>query len=314
MDPEPIPQVELHCHLIGVIDAAMLRRVRAGGHEILIEPDAVMPAASVSSAQTFLAWIDSLGPYRFADWRVYAPILSLHLDDLVAQHVVDTEITISLTMFSKADDDACLTDIAAFVAAARRAAAGRIDVRFLVIIPRRLPTEVMERDTRVLIAAHRAGLVAGVAVAGMDYDLGLARLWPMLRRLKDAGLGIEIHTGEHTGPDEVAAVLDTGLAGRIGHGIRAFEDPRLVERLAREQVHLEICPSSNLRTAVVATLDDLPIGKARAAGLNFSINTDDPGAFGCTMVSEMQIAVDHFGFTPADLAMLAANAMRSRFV
>jgi adenosine deaminase len=312
MAAEPLSPTELHCHLIGVIDAALLRRVAAAGHPVLVDPAQVLPAARVTTPATFLDWLASLGPYRTAGPDAYLPILADHVDSLLGQGVRACEVTLSPTMFPGPLDDA-LAAFAAFVAASRALERGRIAIDYLAVIPRRLPEAAMARDTAFCRAAHRAGLLIGVAVAGLDYDLPLDRLTPMLTALKDAGLGIEIHTGEHTPPAEVAAVLDRGLADRIGHGVRAFEDAALVRRLARSGVHLEFCPTSNLATGVVASAPDLPIRRALDAGVRFSINTDDPGAFGCTVASEYALVADAAGLGPADLAAIATEADAARF-
>ena len=312
METTPVPKAELHCHLIGVIDEGLLRRISSAGHIPLVKAGDVLGANSVSNSDGFLSWLESLGDYRFAPWESYLPILEAHVENLNRQNVVYTEMTISPTMFPGAFDER-LAAIEQFVAASARLAGDRLEIAYLFVVPRRLPDAVVEDDTRLFLAAARAGYIAGVAVAGMDYDPSLERLFPMLRKLKDAGLGIEIHSGEHTGPEEVSMILDSGLADRIGHGIRAFEDGRVVDRLRREQVHLEFCPTSNLRTGVVRDVQDLPLARARDLGLNFSINTDDPGAFGCTMDSEFELAANVFGFERGDFEQVYRNCMVSRF-
>jgi adenosine deaminase len=95
--------------------------------------------------------------------------------------------------------------------------------------------------------------------------------------------------------------------------VRAFEDPALVERLAKHQVHLEFCPTSNLRLGVIATIDQLPIRQALAAGIPFSINTDDPGVFQCSMTSELHLVQETFSLSEADLARIFQDSLRAAF-
>jgi len=74
-----------------------------------------------------------------------------------------------------------------------------------------------------------------------------------------------------------------------------------------------MCPTSNIRTAAVKQIEDHPIGRAYALGLNVSINTDDPGAFECTLAGEFQVVARTFGFTVADFQRVARDSLSARF-
>jgi adenosine deaminase len=106
---------------------------------------------------------------------------------------------------------------------------------------------------------------------------------------------------EHASPD------------RIGHGLAVFRDERLAELCRERQIHIEMCPTSNLRTGAIARLEEHPLRRAFDAGFNVSLGSDDPGAFECTLESEYALAADVFGFSLAELERLTANALRSRF-
>jgi adenosine deaminase len=126
-------------------------------------------------------------------------------------------------------------------------------------------------------------------------------------------MGIEIHAGEWCGPESVWDALEHGYPDRIGHGVSAFQDPRLLETIGERGIHIEMCPTSNLKTGSIAAIADHPIARARDLGLSIGVNTDDPGAFGCSMESEYALLAEVFGFGPADFAYLYSCALAARF-
>jgi len=129
---------------------------------------------------------------------------------------------------------------------------------------------------------------------------------------KDACLRLTAHAGETDGPDSVRNALDIG-AERIGHGIRAIEDPDLLRRLRDERIPLEVCITSNVKTGAVESLDAHPVRRLVDAGVIVTLNTDDPGMFGSDLAAEFQIASDVFGLSLTQLAQIRENAQEHRF-
>jgi adenosine deaminase len=127
------------------------------------------------------------------------------------------------------------------------------------------------------------------------------------------GLGIEIHAGEFAGPASVWDALQYGAPDRLGHAVAAFEDEALVQTLLERRIHIEFCPTSNLRLGVVRQIEQHPLGVARELGLEFSINTDDPGPFECSLTSEFELVQRTFGFTAGDFERVFQSALRAAF-
>jgi adenosine deaminase len=309
---EAVPKVELHCHLIGVLNARLLKTLRAEGHPVLVAPDDLTPVGSDEGADGFARWLTRVEPYKSAGWRTYMPIISWHMERLVEQGAVYAELMISPLMFSR-DLGAAVEEFAQFRHWVRSRERGRIQMEFLVLIPRSLPEELIQSDIERCVTFAKADGICGISVAGLEQDCPVSRFQRMFHVLKDHGLGIEIHAGERGGPQEVREALDIGLADRIGHGVSAFQDDDLIKRLRDQNVHIEFCPTSNLKMGAVSQIEQHPIARARDLGMNFSINTDDPGAFDCDLDHEFAVVEETFGFTRADFQFIASNALAARF-
>ena len=128
-------------------------------------------------------------------------------------------------------------------------------------------------------------------------------------RARAAGLRTVAHAGETTGPMTVCDSLDLLGVERIGHGVRAAENQNLVERLARDRVPLELCPTSNLCTGVVKSLDEHPFRAFDEAGVLVTVNSDDPPLFGTTLTDEFLILARHWDYDADGLQRVALNAV-----
>jgi aminodeoxyfutalosine deaminase len=137
---------------------------------------------------------------------------------------------------------------------------------------------------------------------------------PYFDKARAAGLHSVPHAGETTGPETIwDAVRELG-AERIGHGVSAAQDTRLMAVLAEREIPLEVCPTSNLRTRAIASLDEHPLATFVAAGVPVSINSDDPPMFGTTLEEEYAVAARLLGLDARGVAKLAADAVRHSFL
>ncbi len=160
------------------------------------------------------------------------------------------------------------------------------------------------------LAASYAG--AGVVSFGLAADEALFPPEPFAEAFgiaRDAGLISAPHAGELAGPASVYGALDALGARRICHGVRAIEDPALVERLAADEVVLDVCPTSNVMLAVVPSIDEHPLVKLLDAGVRCSINGDDPLLFGPGLLAEYELVRDTMGLPDERLAQLARSSI-----
>jgi adenosine deaminase len=122
------------------------------------------------------------------------------------------------------------------------------------------------------------------------------------------------HAGEAAGADSVRQALDGLGAERIGHGVRAVEDPALVDRLAEGGVPLEVCPTSNVQTSTVTGYREHPLGRLLAAGVVATLNTDDPSISGIDLPHEYRVARDEMGLAESELAALQRHGLAAAFL
>jgi adenosine deaminase len=290
---------ELHCHLDGVLDAALAAELGLD-----VELPAVRTLADWEAYSACVAQI----PHRD---RWLPRVLDHHVARLRAQPVRYAELFVSGVLFAR-DDEAWLVEYFAELRARAMAAAGPdLEIQLVICIGRGTP-ERLARQTPRIAALRRAGLVTGVALAG-DETHPVQPLQRSLDELRALGLGIEIHAGELAGANSVRDALRYGAPDRLGHGLAAFGDPALLDEIGERGIHLELCPSSNLALGAVRHLEQHPIGRAKELGLSFSINTDDPGAFGCTLASEVAAVAAAFGWSRGDLDQIYDNTLRAAF-
>jgi len=189
-------------------------------------------------------------------------------------------------------------------AAARAARDTSIGVGLMMSTDRRMSSnEAVELAHLASRYAHKG--VVSFGLAG-DETLGTPeRYAEAFAVARSAGLLATPHAGEHGGPESVRSALDALGAQRILHGVRAVEDPRLLERLAAEDVCLDVCPTSNVHLQVVPTIRDHPLPALLAAGVKVSLNADDPTFFGSGLLGEYTLARDVFNLDDSALAHIA---------
>lgn len=105
--------------------------------------------------------------------------------------------------------------------------------------------------------------------------------------------------------------LDDLHADRLGHGVRAAENPRLLKRLAEQQITCEVCPASNVALGVYEKPEDVPLRTLFEAGVPMALGADDPLLFGSRLAAQYELARHHHGFTDAELAELARQSIRA---
>ena len=139
----------------------------------------------------------------------------------------------------------------------------------------------------------------------------------LFRKARNAGLHLTVHAGESdipTSSESIRSALDDLGAERLGHGVQIHKDPALMEEVARRGVILELCPTSNVLTKSVSSIEAYPLRQIRAAGVRVCINADDPGVFDYDLNHEYRLLAELHGQTAADFAAMNRDALAASFL
>jgi adenosine deaminase len=188
-----------------------------------------------------------------------------------------------------------------------------IDARLILCTLRHFDRE-QGLVTAQLVERFRGSRVVALDIAGDEAGCPMDAQVPAFHHAIDRGLDRTAHAGEARGADSVWETLREFKPSRIGHGVRSIEDPALVERLIRERIHLEVCPTSNLQTGISRDFAEHAVDKLYRAGVPLSINTDARTITNITLTEEYRNLEGHFGWTSADLLACNEAALEAAFI
>lgn len=304
-------KAELHCHIEGAAAPELvLRQARAYGAD---PSPFIRDGAFVwHDFTSFLAAYD-FSADLFRSEEDYARLAEHYLTSLAREGAVYSEIFISPDHAAKAGLSPKAYADALGEGIARAGAKTGIEGRMIVVGLRHIGVDAVEKAARF---AARSGnpLVTGFGMAGDERVGDLEDFVRAFEIAREAGLGITIHAGELMGWESVAAALDHIRPARIGHGVRAIENPDLVKRIADSGVVLECCPGSNVALGVFPGFDGHPFPALRAAGCKVTLNSDDPPYFHTSLKREYDIAAGDFGMDDKALAGITRTAIEAAFV
>jgi aminodeoxyfutalosine deaminase len=169
-------------------------------------------------------------------------------------------------------------------------------------------------DTLRFALDHAPETLIGFGLGGPEVGVDRPQFKDVFEQARAAGLRSVPHAGETTGPQTVWDAIQVLGAERIGHGTSSVQDPALVEYLVEHQIPLEVCPTSNLATRAIDVLENHPIKQMYDAGVNVTVNSDDPPMFGTTLNREYEIVADLLGLDDRGIADLAKKAVAATFM
>jgi aminodeoxyfutalosine deaminase len=296
-----LPKAELHLHLEGSVEPETL-------HEL--DPstplDELRALYEYADFDAFLKAFGSVGK-RLRSPADYGLITRRLLERLAAQNVRYAEIIIAAgVVLWKSQEFAPIFD-----AIAAAATDSSVETRWIFDAVRQFGVEQARQVAEWAAARQDRGVVA-FGIGGSETRGPAEQFGEVFAFAKREGLRLVAHAGEGTSAQSIRAALAIG-AERIGHGISAVEDPALMRELRERDIPLEICITSNLVTGVVKRIEDHPVRRLFDAGVPITLNTDDPAMFRCTLVGEYDLAMRQFGFSEAEVRMVAENSFRYAF-
>ena len=156
--------------------------------------------------------------------------------------------------------------------------------------------------------------VVGIGLGGDERRAAPELFRNVYVRARSEGLRTTVHAGETVGPESIWSALRELQVDRIGHGLRAAEDPSLIAYLAEQQIPVEVCLSSNVLTGCCSSPAEHSARKLFDAGVMVTLNTDDPDMFHTTLEREYQIAQHELAFSDNELRALASNSFQASFL
>lgn len=306
-----LPKVELHIHLEGTItSAAAISLARRHG----LDPEAALPLIDGRYPASFEDFQQFVKLYLAVSGQVRTPDELATIAATFARRQADegvryTEVTFTaLTHVRNGLEPRAMWDA---LRAGLAEGGPNCEIRVIVDSLRNRGREDAERTVALVEDADAP--VVGFGLTGKE-DPARESEFQVLRQAADRlGFGLAVHAGEVGPPASVRAALDDLGADRIGHGIAAAHDPQLLARLSSEQVPLEICPSSNAVLGLVPSLEEHPFPELWRAGVNVTVNSDDPAFFATSLVTELRHSARLAGLDRSDLAELQRRAARAAF-
>jgi adenosine deaminase len=169
-------------------------------------------------------------------------------------------------------------------------------------------------DRTVRWAIRHRDQIAGIDLADSERDFPLADFVPHIRRARDAGLKVTIHTGEDTPASFVVDAIRRAEPDRIGHGIHVIDNPAAIDLVKQRGVTLEVNPWSNYLTSAVSRIEDHPLKRLFDLGVRVTVNSDDPEVLETNLNNEYRIAHEVLGMSFEDLALCNKYACEASFI
>jgi len=313
------PLVELHRHLDGnVRTATVIDLARRHGLELPAwTVEELRPYVQITEREPslvhFIAKFELLRRVM-VDYEAVRRIVRENLEDAAGEGIDYIELRFS-PYFMGEEHGLDTWGVVETACDALEEARGRLPVRakLIGIISRHYGPEIGRIELAAAIRGRERGVVA-LDLAGDEAHFPGELFVRHFAEAREAGLRTIAHAGEAAGAASVRqAVLDLG-AERIGHGIRAVEDPAVLDLLAERRIPLEVCPTSNLHTSTVPDYRSHPLPDLLRRGLAVTLNSDDPSISGIDLAHEYRVAVEKLGLAESDLRRMQENALAAAFI
>lgn len=327
-DPSPalwrmlkaLPKVELHRHLEGSLRVSTVAEI-ARRHRLNLPAEdeerlrrlIQMTPQDKPSAEAFIAKFGVLR-HLYRSLEIVDRVAYEAVVDAAAENIVYLELRFTPVALAHAGGFP-LGEVADVVlAAVRRAEAETgITVRLIVSMNRHEDPRLGEQC--VALAAERMDKgIVGVDLAGLENYYTGGAFAPLFRQAQAAGLAVTVHAGEWAGPQSIREAVEQLGAQRLGHGVRVLEDLSVVALVRERSIALEVCPTSNVQTGVVKSLDKHPLRALYEMGLHTTINTDDPSISGITLTDEYLNVMRHLHLSIEDIKQHVLNAAQAAFL
>ncbi|TFF92021.1 adenosine deaminase [Candidatus Thorarchaeota archaeon] len=307
-----LPKAELHVHILGAVrPTTLLEMMKQSGDAGSISEDEIKEMFQFTDFRHFIEVYKTIIRY-VTDESYFERITYEMLEDCVASNSKYVEVS-----FSPIDHVQQGLDYFEMIQAVRKG------------LSRARARSGIESDIRIDLVRHSDSTAAmqvldwveentenivSVDIGGSEDKFPPAPFADAYRRAKKMGLHLVAHAGEAAGPQSIWDAIRLLDVERIGHGVTARNDYRLMALLKKSGIAIEACPVSNVRTGAVPSIEDHPIREFYDYGLRVTVNSDDPTLFNTDMNNEYVQLHRHLDFTIEELAQLSLNAVDAAFI
>lgn len=298
-----LPKAELHLHLEAAMRPATAREF-ADRYGRPFPPTGRFPdltrfTVAYERARDLIGDLDDLH-------RVAREVVA----DAHTQGVVWTEVHFFPATYAGrlGSDEAVLEAVLDGLATGAKDVADESAAAVLLGVNRGLPLDDAERTVNLAAACRDRGVV-GLGLAGDEINFPAEAFADIFARAAALGLPAFPHAGEGAGAESVRVCVESLGARRINHGIRAAEDPALLDLLARRGICLDVCPTSNVALNVVPSLAEHPLPAILESGVPVSINSDGPLFMRTSLLGEYELLANDFGFDMETVRRIARNSL-----
>lgn len=308
-----LPKAELHMHIEGSLEPELIFAMAQRNGVVLPFADvqALRRAYVFNNLQSFLD-IYHAGTLVLRSEQDFYDMAHAYLARAHADNVVHAEIFFDTQTHTGHGLDPRIVVNGLHRACVDAASEFGISAALIMCFLRHLSErEAFEALEQVLPLRDK---ILGVGLASSELGHPPEKFARVFARCRELGLRLVAHAGEEGPPAYVWSALDVLGVERIDHGVQAMQDPALVQRLAREQIALTVCPLSNLKLRVVADLAEHNLGRMLEAGLAATINSDDPAYFGGYINTNFTQTFAALGLSAQHAWQLAANSFNASFI
>lgn len=312
------PLTDLHRHIEG---SARISTIL----ELSQQFNMKLPADSIEGLKPFVQCVD-LQPDLLAfleklDWAVKVlgdldacrRLAYENVEDVYRAGIAHTELRFSpyyMAMFNQLPLEGVVEAVIDGINTANRDFG--LNTKLIGIMSRTFGIEKCQQELDAILA-YKDEFVA-LDLAGDELGFPGELFVPHFNKIKGSGLNITVHAGESAGAQSIWQAITELGATRIGHGVRAIEDPKLMDYLAKHQIGMESCITSNILTSTVADFSVHPVKAFLEHDILVSLNTDDPTVEGTELPNEYKMAIEKVGLTQAQLEKAQQNGMKMAFL
>jgi adenosine deaminase len=306
-----IPKVELHLHLEGAIPHHALWSLveKYGGDPSVPNLQALTQKFEYRDFPHFIeTWVWKNGFLR--EYEDFCLIAQAVAQDLARQNIRYVEAFFSPADFAR---HGLKTQQLAEAIRAGLAKVQNVEVALVADLVRDFGPQQAATTLAEVNEVRNQGII-GIGIGGSEQQFPPEPFEPVYREARRLGLYTSAHAGEAAGAASIWGAIRCLHVDRIGHGTRAEEDAALLDYLAEQHIPLEMCPISNLRTGVVASLETHPIRRYFERGLTVTVNSDDPKMFGNSLADEYRSLIEKLGFSRSEVRALILQGIHSAWL